>query len=256
TVYVWGTDLSGSMQGAGGVGGLLAVKRNGVWYAPLYDANGNVTAYVSESGAVVAEYEYDAFGATISQSGMMADSFRHRFSTKPWIAALGVYDYGERLYSPELRRWMSRDPIEEEGGVNLYAFCNNFPMLYSDIQGEFPAIVVIPAGALARIMIKAAIKAAVTAAIAFSTAIAIKDKCKRCRPCDPPGGTIGCRVDVVPPSKPHYPHKGTHTHLSVVMQSPPDVCKCSLHKIEIRGGVDIPLGAVPMVGTPRGGGVD
>ena len=125
TVYVWGADLSGTMQGAGGVGGPLAVKRDGAWYAPLYDANGNVTAYVSETGAVVAEYEYDAFGATISQSGAMADAFRHRFSTKPWIAALGAYDYGERLYSPELRRWLSRDPIGEEGGLNLYVFCNN-----------------------------------------------------------------------------------------------------------------------------------
>ena len=72
-----------------------------------------------------AEYEYDAFGATVSQSGALSDSFRHRFSTKPWIAALGAYDYGERLYSPELRRWLSRDPIEEEGGVNLYAMCGN-----------------------------------------------------------------------------------------------------------------------------------
>ena len=125
TRYVWGADLSGTIHGAGGVGGLLAVKRDGAWFVPLYDANGNITAYVSETGAVVAEYEYDAFGATISQSGMMADSFRHCFSTKPWIAALGVYDYGERMYSPELRRWLSRDPIGEEGGVNLYAMCGN-----------------------------------------------------------------------------------------------------------------------------------
>ena len=135
TVYVWGADLSGSMQGAGGVGGLLAVKRNGVWYAPLYDANGNVTAYVSETGAVVAEYEYDAFGNTITQSGSLADTFRHRFSTKPWIAALGVYDYGERLYSPELRRWLSRDPLEEDGGVNLYAMCGNDPVdAYDELE--------------------------------------------------------------------------------------------------------------------------
>ena len=49
--YVWGTDLSGSLQGAGGVGGLLAVNRDGTWYVPLYDANGNVTAYVSENGS-------------------------------------------------------------------------------------------------------------------------------------------------------------------------------------------------------------
>ena len=137
TVYVWGTDLSGTLQGAGGVGGLLAVKRDGAWYAPLYDANGNVTAYVSETGAVVAEYEYDAFGATISQSGAMADAFRHRFSTKPWIAALGVYDYGERMYSPELRRWLSRDPIGEDGGVNLYAMCGNDAVNGVDPLGMF-----------------------------------------------------------------------------------------------------------------------
>ena len=127
--------ISGTLQGAGGVGGLLAVKRNGVWYAPLYDANGNVTAYVSETGAVVAEYEYDAFGATVSQSGALSDAFRHRFSTKPWIAALGAYDYGERLYSPVLRRWLSRDPMGEDGGVNLYAFVNNSPLLYLDPIG-------------------------------------------------------------------------------------------------------------------------
>ncbi|MBR4171040.1 MAG: RHS repeat-associated core domain-containing protein, partial [Kiritimatiellae bacterium] len=114
----------------------LAVKRDGVWYAPLYDANGNVTAYVSETGAVVAEYEYDAFGNTISQSGSLSDTFRHRFSTKPWIAALGVYDYGERLYSPELRRWMSRDPIGEDGGVNLYAMCGNDTVNGVDILGN------------------------------------------------------------------------------------------------------------------------
>ncbi|MBR4171119.1 MAG: RHS repeat-associated core domain-containing protein [Kiritimatiellae bacterium] len=137
TVYVWGTDLSGSMQGAGGVGGLLAVRLNGTWHVPLYDANGNVTAYVSETGAVVAEYEYDAFGNTISQSGSLPDTFRHRFSTKPWIPALGAYDYGERMYSPELRRWMSRDPIEENGGLNLYAICGNDAVNGVDPQGMF-----------------------------------------------------------------------------------------------------------------------
>ena len=137
TVYVWGTDLSSTLQGAGGVGGLLAVKRNGVWYAPLYDANGNITAYVSETGAVVAEYEYDSFGNTIAQSGSLADSFRHRFSTKPWIAALGAYDYGERLYSPALRRWISRDPIGEDGGVNLYAMCGNDAVDRGDYLGLY-----------------------------------------------------------------------------------------------------------------------
>ncbi len=38
--YVWGKDLSGTVDGAGGVGGLLATEVGGVWYFPLYDNNG------------------------------------------------------------------------------------------------------------------------------------------------------------------------------------------------------------------------
>jgi len=44
TSFVWGTDLSGSLQGAGGVGGLLRVSDHigAVHYFPTYDGNGNV----------------------------------------------------------------------------------------------------------------------------------------------------------------------------------------------------------------------
>jgi RHS repeat-associated protein len=124
-LYVWGKDLSGTMQGAGGVGGLLAVSLNGSWYFPCYDANGNITAYIDESGAVVAAYTYDAFGDTIAKSGSMADAFAHRFSTKYYDFEPGLYYYGYRFYSPSLHRWLNRDPIEEQGGSNLYAFCLN-----------------------------------------------------------------------------------------------------------------------------------
>ena len=37
----------------------------------------------------------------------------------------GLYYYGYRFYSPALMRWLTRDPIEERGGLNLYAFCGN-----------------------------------------------------------------------------------------------------------------------------------
>ena len=123
--YVWGKDLSGTLQGAGGVGGLLAVSMNGAWHFPFYDNNGNVTAYVNEQGTVVAEYIYDAFGRTIAQTGPMADAFPHRFSTKYFDAETGLYYYGYRFYSPALLRWLNRDPVSETGGMNLYAFCRN-----------------------------------------------------------------------------------------------------------------------------------
>ena len=118
-------NVSKRLRGAGGVGGLLAVKRGGTWHVPLYDASGNVTAYLSESGAIVAEYEYDAFGNTVSQSGALADDFNHRFSTKYYDTETGLYYYGLRYYSPVLRRWISEAPIGEAGGVNLYAMCGN-----------------------------------------------------------------------------------------------------------------------------------
>jgi len=70
-------------------------------------------------------YTYDAFGNTIAQSGPLADFFRQRFSTKYLDAETGLYYYGYRFYSPELMRWLNRDPIEEQGGENLYAFCGN-----------------------------------------------------------------------------------------------------------------------------------
>ena len=133
--YVWGLDLSGTMQGAGGVGGLLFEKHNGVIYIPCYDANGNIIAYVDTNGTVRANYDFDAFGNTIAQSGDMADVFRFRFSTKYFDNDTGLYYYGYRYYSPMLQRWINRDPIEEIGGVNLFEYDHNNAIMYIDALG-------------------------------------------------------------------------------------------------------------------------
>ena len=133
--YCWGNDLSGTLQGAGGVGGLLYLKRNGAIYVPHADANGNIVRYTDTAGNVVAEYTYDAFGKTIAQSGSMADIFRIRFSSKYYDSETGLYYYGYRFYSPVLMRWLNRDPIEEEGGLNLYGFCGNAAVGNIDLYG-------------------------------------------------------------------------------------------------------------------------
>jgi RHS repeat-associated protein len=120
-----GQDLSQSLQGAGGIGGLLCVVRNGEKYFPCFDGNGNISDYVDETGAVVAHREYDPFGRTVASSGPMKDEFHFWFSTKyeePWW---GLYYYGLRFYFPEISRWLSRDPIGEQGGLNLYAYVGN-----------------------------------------------------------------------------------------------------------------------------------
>ena len=131
--YTWGNDLSGSLQGAGGIGGLLAVTTvssetsslSPLTYYPLFDANGNVTEYVTTNGTVAARYAYDAFGDTVASTGPLAGAFTHRFSTKPFDAETGLVMYQLRPYEPGLGRWLTRDPIEEAGGNNLYGFAGN-----------------------------------------------------------------------------------------------------------------------------------
>ena len=123
--YFWGLDLSDALQGAGGVGGLLAVSRNGHFYFPTFDNNGNVTKYIDEFGNIVAAYEYDDFGRIVSQSGSLADFFRHRFSTKYYDPEMGQYYYDYRFYYSHIIRWLNQDPIGEEGGLMLYGYCMN-----------------------------------------------------------------------------------------------------------------------------------
>ncbi|GHC40165.1 RHS repeat domain-containing protein [Roseibacillus persicicus] len=131
--YTWGLDLSGSTQGAGGVGGLLTVGfRNGSNvmqddYYPVYDGNGNICQYLDSSGNTDARYEYDSFGRIVVNEGNngLNQWLRFRFSTKHRDYNTGLYYYGYRYYDPVTGRWPSRDPIEEYGGINLYNFISN-----------------------------------------------------------------------------------------------------------------------------------
>ena len=134
--YFWGADKSGSEQGAGGVEGLLAVSMDGVFYVPCYDHNGNIVLYVSETGSIAAQYVYDPYGNVVETYGNLADAFSFGFSTQYHDREVGMVGYKRRFYRPDLGRWLNRDPIEEEGGENLYAFCGNAPILYVDILGE------------------------------------------------------------------------------------------------------------------------
>ncbi len=147
TDYVWGLDLDGTLQGAGGVGGLLAVLRSdcavtnsafcilhSALYLPTYDANGNVSEYIDESGEVVAHYDYSPFGETLIESGDLASTFTHRFSTKPWCPITGLYEYQMRKYRPEIGRWLSRD-AGDDCPLNPYLMTQNAVTLFVDLLG-------------------------------------------------------------------------------------------------------------------------
>lgn len=135
--YLWGNDLSGSRQGAGGVGGLLAVKNSsGVAQFPVFDGNGNITRLVAgDAGTYSANYEYGPFGETVRASGSYAATNPVRFSTKYEDSESQMLYYGHRYYTPSTGRWLSRDPIEEEGGENLYGFVSNDSIRIHDAFG-------------------------------------------------------------------------------------------------------------------------
>lgn len=114
---------------------LLYVKRAGGIYVPIKDQHLNVVAYVDAAGDVVARYAYDPFGQLTEESGAMAAEFRIRYTSHYADVESGLVYYGLRYYAPSLGVWMSRDPLEERGDVNLYRFCLNDPVSFLDILG-------------------------------------------------------------------------------------------------------------------------
>ncbi len=148
--YVWGNDLSGSRQGAGGVGGLLAMTDHTVdkSYFYIYDHIGNVTGlFDADIGDLVQEYDYGPFGEMISTNGDVKQPFR--FSTKYTDSETDLVYYGFRYYNSELGRFLNRDPIAERGGYNLYGFVNNDPINKIDVLGKHPLLYASAAAALA-----------------------------------------------------------------------------------------------------------
>jgi len=137
--YTRGHDLSGTAEGAGGIGGLLALARpvGGNWTAAgyHYDGTGNVTALVADDGTLAAAYTYGPYGERLTATGPIAETNPYQFSGKERDGFTGYYYYGYRYYNPTTGRWLNRDPIEEEGGVNLYGMVGNNPVGNVDMLG-------------------------------------------------------------------------------------------------------------------------
>jgi RHS repeat-associated protein len=150
--YIWGTDLSASQQGAGGVGGLLGVNdvAKGVHFI-AFDGNGNVAGLIKASdGTLSATYEYGPFGEVVKSSGAMAKVNPIRFSTKYQDDESDLLYYGYRYFNQNLGRWESADPLGEPGfeeSISLrqrttnqmptsrYVFLRNAPVQKVDALG-------------------------------------------------------------------------------------------------------------------------
>jgi len=152
--YTRGTDLSGSLQGAGGIGGLLARSQSSLPPTPFYmahsyyhaDGNGNITMLLDASQNMVGKYLYGPFGDILSMSGVLAPANTCRFSSMEYYDKADVLLYLYRPYFVGVQRWGSRDPIEEKSGYNLYTYVANDSIGRIDSLGLWTIIIQNPDG--------------------------------------------------------------------------------------------------------------
>jgi len=156
--YTRGSDLSGDLEAAGGIDGLLArtdsailsLNPSAAHACYFADANGNVTALIDSKQQMVATYLYDPFGKLLSMSGPLADANLYRFSSKEAHPSSGLTYYLYRYCDPNSQRWITADPHSESGFEtvrlrpiaflspelsNLYQFVNNAPTIAIDPFG-------------------------------------------------------------------------------------------------------------------------
>ena len=140
--YTRGLDLSGSLQYAGGIGGLLSrTDTNGATYYHA-DGSANVTALMDASQSIVARYIYNPFGQLVGRSGILADANEMQFSSIQRHSLSGLTLYTYRGYNPSLQRWLTIDSEGENGGYNLYRFTYNNPVSLVDSDGRFLPLII------------------------------------------------------------------------------------------------------------------
>jgi RHS repeat-associated protein len=110
---------------------------DGVPYLYHRDHLGSVRELVTPSGTLVARYDYDPYGQRTKLVGGLEAA--RGFTGHYYHARSGLHLAPFRAYSAELGRWLSRDPIEEEGGINLYGYVGNDPVNWIDPDGLSPS---------------------------------------------------------------------------------------------------------------------
>lgn len=115
--------------------GLMAFQpagSSGVHY-PLADHIGSFYGVVRADGALVATYDYGAFGA-VEASGVSPEILRYLFTGQELDEETGLYNYKARLYDPHLGRFYAPDPQHQFASPYVYAA--NDPVLFTDPSGE------------------------------------------------------------------------------------------------------------------------
>jgi RHS repeat-associated protein len=134
TSYFYTTDHPGST-----IIPFMQIKLIGghpVPFNPVGPGGSTIREMTNSSGSIQAQYGYDPYGRSTLLQGSQAADFQFAGYYAHVRSGLDLALY--RAYSPVLGRWISRDPIKEDGGINLYSYSDNQPVLAADILGLKP----------------------------------------------------------------------------------------------------------------------
>ena len=147
--------------------GIATITYNGTLYYVQKNFQGDIVALVDRNGNVVAKYVYDAWGngkvcnasgTENTSSSFIGNINPFRYRGYYYDAETGLYYLQTRYYEPQAGRFLSPDSVDYIapdliGGLNLYAYCNNNPVMYSDPDGTFVwALIGAVAGAIASVI--------------------------------------------------------------------------------------------------------
>ena len=108
-------------------------------YSYMYNGNGDVTGLLDKTGQVKASYYYNAFGNPTESTGDVNNPYT--FNGYQYDKESGMYYLNSRYYDPEIARFISEDTFRGEASdplsLNIYTYCENNPLIYTDPTGHW-----------------------------------------------------------------------------------------------------------------------
>ncbi len=135
--FVWSGSMKSEERDAGGAlnSKLLALGKTiaSTKYFYAVDHLGSVREMLDNSSIVQAEYAYTPYGEKIPHSENLISDFGYASMYFHTRSSLNLTQY--RAYRASLGRWISRDPVQEQGGINLFGYCGNISSMLTDPLG-------------------------------------------------------------------------------------------------------------------------
>ena len=127
-------------------GSPISVTYDGTEYYYALNLQGDVVAILNGSGNTVVAYTYDAWGNILATTGSLSETLGFynplRYRGYVYDAETGLYYVSSRYYDPEIGRFINADIFVSTGqgilGNNMFAYCNNNPIMYTDSTGCYP----------------------------------------------------------------------------------------------------------------------